>query len=131
MSLFYNRVSRKNPLDPTGPSKWYLVLRSIGLIGEKELGEAITDETTLNPKEAEMAFSQLFKVMLRFLLAGNTIRLAGLGTFKLTLKCEGSDTKEEALPNKVKSINVRFLPSAPFKEAIQKATFKEAKSLSE
>ena len=130
MALFYNRVTKKNPSDPTGVSKWYLVLRSIGLIGEKELGEAVADETTLNPKEAEMAFSQLFKVILRYLLAGHTIKLAGLGTFKLTLSSEGSDTEEEAVPSKVKSINIRFVPSASFKEAIPKATFKEAKSLS-
>ena len=131
MGLFYNRVAKKSPLDPTGASKWYVALRSLGLIGERELGEAITDETTLNPKEAEMAFSQLFKVMLRFLLSGNSIRLAGLGTFRLTVSCEGSDTYEEALPSKIKRVNIRFIPSESFKEALQKATFKEAKSLSE
>ena len=93
MALFYNRVTKKNLSDPTGVSKWYLALRSIGMIGEKELGEAVADETTLNPKEAEMAFSQLFKVVLRYLLAGHTVKLAGLGTFKLTLSSEGSEKR--------------------------------------
>ena len=131
MALFYNRVMRKKPGDLSDPGKWYLTLRSIGLVGAEELGISASDETTLNPKEAEMAYSQLFKVLLKYLLGGHTVKLAGLGSFKLTLSCEGSDTEAEAVPSKVKNINVRFMPSQSFSEAINKATFKDVKVLAE
>ena len=131
MPLFYNRIQRRNPQDPAAPQKWYLILRRLGMITEKEVAKDLADETTLNPKEAEMAIHQLFKVIIRYLLNGNTLQLGGLGTFKLTVSCEGADTKEEATPAKVRKINIRFIPSKSFREAIDKALYVEAKKLSE
>ena len=131
MPLFYNKVERGVPSDPMGPKKWYLILRSLGMISIKDVCRDVADETTLNPKEAEMAIYQLFKVILRYLLSGHTLQLGDLGTFKLTISCEGSDTKEEATPAKIRKINLRFIPSRDFRESINKATFSEAKKLSE
>jgi hypothetical protein len=58
MALFFNRSERGNPGNPSAPKKWYLILKSLGLIKEKQIARQISDETTLNPKEAEIALSQ-------------------------------------------------------------------------
>jgi nucleoid DNA-binding protein len=42
---------------------------------KKEVAKEIADETTLNPKEAEIALDQLQKVLIRNLLAGNSVQL--------------------------------------------------------
>jgi hypothetical protein len=55
MAIFYKKVQRGNPSNPAAPKLWYPLLRSVGMIKEKEVAKLLADETTLNPKEAEMS----------------------------------------------------------------------------
>ncbi len=130
MAIFYNKVQRKNPSEPTEPAKWYPALRRINQLKEKQVAMEIADETTLNPKEAEMALSQFKKVLIRALLGGQSVQLGDWGTFYLTLSSEGSATEAEVTSAKVKKINIRFQPGKELKEAINKAEFLEAATLS-
>jgi len=53
-------------------------------VKEREIAKQIADETTLNPKEAEMAVSQLLKVVVNILLHGGTVQLGSLCLFRVT-----------------------------------------------
>lgn len=75
MPLFYNKVQRANPMDKDAPKKWYPVLKSVGMMEVQEVARQISDETTLNPKEAEMALAQLEKVLVSALLNGQTVSI--------------------------------------------------------
>ncbi|MDD3281177.1 MAG: DNA-binding protein, partial [Bacteroidales bacterium] len=125
------KIKKKNLKDPEGPKLWYPVLRSVGVVTEKELAKLLADETTLNPKEAEMSIYQLQKVLLRVMLDSKTVRLGELGNFRLTASTEGSETMEEVSPEKIKKINLRFLATKSVREALQKATFKPVETLNE
>ncbi len=129
MALFYNRAQRRNPQDPEGPQKWYPVLRSTGMIKQSELAKLLADETTLNPKEAEMAIYQLFKVIVRVLFTGATVPLGDMGSFRLTISTTGADTEAEATADKVKQVNLRFMPSKDLKHELSKAEFIYLKSM--
>ena len=129
MPLLFNKIERANPSQPTAPKKWYPVLKSMGLVKERQVAKLLVDETTLNAKEAEMAVSQLLKVVTNLLLAGNTVQLGDLGSFRVTVATEGSDTKEEATAQKIKKVNVRFTESEELKNAMKSATFRDAASL--
>jgi predicted histone-like DNA-binding protein len=100
------------------------------LIKEKEVAQKLADETTLNPKEAEMAVSQLLKVVTNLLLEGHTVQLGSLGSFRVTLSSEGSARESEATANKIKKVNVRFMESEELKAAMKKATFTDISTLS-
>lgn len=126
MPIFYNKVQRKNPSKPADPAKWYPALRRVSQMKEKEVAKLIADETTLNPKEAEMGISQLQKVLVRALLGGQSVQLGDWGTFYLTLSSEGSAKEEDVSPANVKKINIRFQPGKELQEAIDKAEFVEA-----
>ncbi|MGQ1946117.1 HU family DNA-binding protein [Geofilum sp. OHC36d9] len=129
MSLFYNKIQRKNPRNPEEPAKWYLSLRSTGLVKEEEVAKRIADETTLNPKEAEMSLAQLEKVLIQALLNGQTVQLGTWGSFYLTLNSEGVESEDEVSASQVKKINLRFSAGKSIKEAIAKASFKDVDSL--
>ena len=131
MSLIFRKIERKNMKDPEGPKLWYPVLRTITVVTEKELAKLLADETTLNPKEAEMAIFQLQKVLLRVMLDAKSIQLGELGNLYLTLHTEGSETKEEVTSDKIKKVNIRFRPSASVREALQKAHFIFIETLNE
>lgn len=130
MALFFRKVQRQNPADKSAPKLWYAVLKRIGMVKEKQVAKQIADETTLNPKEAELAIGQLPKVVLNNLLAGYTVQLGELGSFRLTVQSKGSETEEGVSARNVKKVNLRFTPSESFSEAIQKAEIRDAASLS-
>lgn len=129
MALIYNRVQRKNPQDGNAQPKWYPVLKTTRMLREKEVAKLIADETTLNPKEAEMAMAQLQKIIIRTLLNGQSVQLGDWGSLHLTVNSDGSAAEKEVTANKIKKINIRFTAGADLKAAIAKAEFMDASSL--
>jgi predicted histone-like DNA-binding protein len=127
MPVLLNRIERFHPL--TKVKKWGLTLKTISQISEKEVAKQIADETTLNPKEAEMALSQFEKILIRNLLASNSVKLGDWGSFHLTCNSNSSNTKESLTANDVKGLNIRFTPGKEVKEAIAKANFIFAENL--
>jgi predicted histone-like DNA-binding protein len=129
MSIFYKKMERNKPRDVKAPKRWYPVIKSTGMVKEKEIAALLADETTLNPKEAEMAVYQLFKVVSTLLLDGKTVQLSDLGSFRVTANTEASDKETEVTASKIKKINVRFTASEGLRNAMKKAKFIDAATL--
>jgi predicted histone-like DNA-binding protein len=129
MPIFFNKTERGNPGNPDAAKKWYPVLKSTGLVREREVAKLLADETTLNPKEAEMAVSQLLKVLTVLLMNGSTVQLGSLGSFRLTASTVPSDTAAEVTGAKIKKLNVRFSESEDLKNTLAKATFRDLSSM--
>ena len=129
MALFYKKMQRVIPGNPTAPKKWYVILKCAGRMTEKQVAQDIADETTLNPKEAEMAIYQLQKVLTRALLNGKTVQLGELGTFQLTVKSRGVELPSEVNFNLIEQVNLQFTPAKKFRLSLQKAKFKSIEAL--
>jgi predicted histone-like DNA-binding protein len=129
MPIFYNKVQKVNPQNPGGIRLWYPVIKSTKLVREKELAKKLADETTLNPKEAEMSIYQLLKVVNDLLLTGHTVQLGDLGSFRVTAETESSTTETEVNASKVKKLKVRFNESDNLKAAMLKAELRDISSL--
>ena len=121
MAIFYNVVSRKNPLNHDQPPKYYATLKSVGRVGTRELAKQVADETTLNPKEVELSIVLLAKVAKRLLMQGHTLILEDLGTLYLTASSSGAETAEGVSGKSIQSVNVRFTPSRAFKDEVGRA----------
>jgi len=129
MPIFYNKVERINPQKREEPKKWYPSLKTVAQIQQKQVAKEIADETTLNPKEAEMALEQLQKVLVRNLLASNSVQLGDWGSFSLSCSGSPSDKKEDVTANNIKSLKINFTPGKALKNALKEATFKLAESI--
>jgi predicted histone-like DNA-binding protein len=123
MAIFFNKVERAIPGAVPAVKKWYASLKRISFIREKEVAKLIADETTLNPKEAEMSLAQLEKVLIRELLAGNTVQLGGWGSFNLTCKSSAHDVREQVTGRSILKLNVRFTAGNSLKDALKNAQF--------
>ena len=128
MTIFYSKIQRSNPLNKVN-KKWYVTLKRVKMVREKDVAKQIADETTLNPKEAEMALFLLKKILIRELMNGNSVQLGDWGSFYLTCKSDGKDTKEEVNAMSIQKINFRFIPGIELREALQKASFMDINSL--
>jgi predicted histone-like DNA-binding protein len=129
MSVLFNKVERANPQDRGAHKKWYPNVKTISQVSEKEVAKSIADETTLNPKEAEMAISQFEKILVRFLLDSHSVQLGDWGSFHLTCSSEGVDSKDEVKASNIKNLNIRFTPGKELKNALQNATFIPAEAV--
>jgi hypothetical protein len=105
------KVQRRKPLNPAAAKLWYSILKSVGLARGKEVAKLL-DETTSNPKEAEMTRFQLLKVIVRLFLEGHTVQLGELGSLRLSARVEGSETEAAMNVNKIKSVHIHFIASA-------------------
>ncbi|MBQ8969110.1 MAG: HU family DNA-binding protein [Bacteroidaceae bacterium] len=130
MAIFYNKTLRtSNPSDKNAEKKWYPVAKSISPATEKEVAKIIADETTLNPKEAEMAIAQARKAILILLKAGRTVKLGDWATFKVTLRAEGADTEAECTAAKIKEVRPHCVLSKEFRFELQQADFQSTKTM--
>ena len=121
MAIVLNRIERMNPL--TKIKKWYAVLKTVSQVRESAVARQISEETTLNRKEAEMALAQLEKVLTANLLMSRSVQLGDWGSFHLTCNSEGKETKGEVTARAVKGLNIRFKPGKELREALKKASF--------
>lgn len=93
------------------------------------MAKMMADETTLKPKEAEMAVYQLEKVVSRMLLDGHTVQLGDLGTFNLTITAEEQKEEKKVSADDIKKVNLRFRISKTMREALDNTTFRPVESL--
>ncbi len=129
MPVVLNKVERGKPMDEAAPKKWYITSKTLSQLKENEVAKQIANETTLNPKEAEMAISQLQRILLLNLLSSNSVQLGDWGSFYLTCNSEGADTKEMLTANSISRLNIRFKPGKAIKDALKEATFVFAEDL--
>lgn len=130
MAIFYNKTQRPSiPGDKHSEKKWYPRVKSISLASEKEVAQLISDETTLNPKEAEMALAQLAKAVRILLLAGRNVRLGDWASFYVTVTANAADTEEECTAARIKKVVPHCHFTKEFLNALQSATFQRADSM--
>ncbi|RHR40171.1 DNA-binding protein [Parabacteroides sp. AF18-52] len=123
MGILVKAIQRINPRNKNAAKKWFAVQNSAGLVSETKVAELIADETTLNAAEALMSIRQLYKILLRLLLSGNSVKLGNWGTFSITLNCKGVEKKEDLKATDIMRVNINFQPGEEMKIALQKAEF--------
>ena len=57
------------------------------------------------------------------MLAGNSVELGPLGSFRVELACEGARTTDEFDSSKIKAVNVRWTPGKKFQNLRDEAEF--------
>ncbi|MDR3269883.1 MAG: cadherin-like beta sandwich domain-containing protein [Tannerella sp.] len=87
MPVFYNKVERGNPANPSIPKLWYPVLKSTGLVKERDVARLLAEETTLNPKEAEDELT-VSPASLSFGADGGTRQITVGGNVSWTVICD-------------------------------------------
>ncbi len=109
MAIRYQVMSLSNPKDPEAPAKYYLINRNVGKVDRDYLIKDMVRHTSLTYQEASTAIDYLFESVPRLLELGFTVQLGKLGYFRLSIRSKGSDLKEEATPDKIKSIHLNFI----------------------
>ena len=118
MSVRYVNALLRNPQNPAAPRKFYLIGKTVGNIDRDYLIKDMVRNTSLTPMEAATGIDYLFSSIPRFLELGFTVQLGAMGYFKIIIKSEGSDTIDEATPDKIKNMRLKFVPGVDIRQKV-------------
>ncbi len=115
----YKLILKKNPLKKEEPAKWYATPKSETPLSGKAMTKAATANTTMAPIEMEAALELLAKYVPQQLQQGHTVKIPGLGTFRLSFKSDGVDTVDDFRPGSmIKNARIIFVPDKDFRENV-------------
>ena len=122
MSKAYKVVAKTIPTgDRKGETVYTVSPVSYGLLTTDEVAKQISTECTATPADVKAVLDALQYEVIDALQNGNSVRLGDLGSFRLSIKANGSDTSAEAKKtgaNAIKAVNVQFTKSTAMKEAL-------------
>jgi predicted histone-like DNA-binding protein len=125
MSVKLKKIQRKSPLNPA-LVKWYLTQESAGSVGLQEIAMEIEGRSALSLGDVQSVLSNLMEVMPIFLKLGQSVKLEGFGTFRVTVSSDGTATADELNAHHIKGAKLIFQPSVNLKRSLEDISFEIA-----
>jgi len=115
MSLLYKlfKIERtfKDGRTDTANKKWFARAISLGMKEIDNLAEDCSYATTVTKADCKAVLEALSKVIKNDLQNSYSVRIPGLGIFKIGISCNGADEATEfTVTSNIKSSHVNFLP---------------------
>jgi predicted histone-like DNA-binding protein len=114
MAIKLKKVQRRNPQNQA-MVKWYLTQETVGNVGLQEIAKEIEGRSALSLGDVQSVLSNLMEVMPMFLKLGQSIKLEGFGSFRLSVTSDGTEAADELSARHVKGAKLMFLPSMELK----------------
>ncbi len=119
MSFNFKSISRKNPLSPGDPPKFYASPVYKDKIDLRTISGEIAKMTTVSRADSLATLQALGEVLSFFLTSGNIVYLGDFGTFRISLKCTGAATEPELTSSNIASYHLLFRPGIEIAEKIR------------
>ena len=125
MAVKLKKIQKKNP-QHLNLVKWYLTQEKTGTVGIPEIAREIEGRSALSTGDVRSVLSNLVEMMPVFLKLGQTIKLDGFGSFRVSVRSEGADSPEALNARHVKRIKLVFQPSKELKRSLEGISFEIA-----
>jgi len=118
MALQFNVIERPNP--QTKEKKWYASPKLTGNRDLKNLSKDLSEVSSLSAGDVQNVIVNLIDQLPKWLMEGNSVKLDGFGTFRLSLSSTGEATKDDVTAGSIKDIYILFEPDIEIKERVRK-----------
>jgi predicted histone-like DNA-binding protein len=122
MAVKLKKIQRRNPQN-VALSKWYLTQESGGSVGLPEIAKEIEGRSALSLGDVQSVLSNMVEVLPIFLKLGQSVKLEGFGTFRISVSSEGMATADELTAHHVDGVKIVFLPSMDLKRSVENISF--------
>jgi predicted histone-like DNA-binding protein len=122
MAVKLKKIQRKNPQN-LAQTKWYLTQEKTGTVGVQEIAREIEGRSALSLGDVQSVLSNLVEILPLFLKLGQTIKLEGFGSFRISVTSDGVEKAEELSARNVRGTKMVFLPSVELKRSIGDISF--------
>lgn len=117
MSYAYTAQKRKN--FKTGESLFYAAPAPTTPVSINQLASEISEKCTATRADILAVLSELQNQIINALLAGNTIRLGMVGSFRATVTATSVELKDNVSVDLIKRVNCKFVASSWIKNRLQ------------
>ena len=114
--LKYTVVSRKNPVNSN--VKWYAQIATPEPIGIDTLSNLIAQNCTLTRHDILACLSAFQEQLINALQHGKSVRLADLGSFRVTMHSVGAPTEDDFSVGNINRLSIRFVPASKLRKSI-------------
>lgn len=118
MALQYNVVRKIHPL--TKAFKWYASTKHSGKRELDDLSKDIAEVSSFSAGDIHRVIKKLIELLPKWLMEGDSVKLDGFGSFRLSFSSKGVTSKEEVTANLITDIHIIFEPDEAIKERISK-----------
>lgn len=121
----YHVFSMGNASDRTKPKKAYAKCVAEEVVSHKDLVKEVAKYSCfLTHSMIEAVLTEVFNCLSKHLVKGDRITLEGLGTFSVTLKCQGAASEASFSRKNIKEAHVVFTPCRELKETFADMEYK-------
>lgn len=131
MKIKYVLSQKRNPQDPEGPRKWYASVKSTREVTLKELGQEITQRSTVNHADTLAVLESLTQMLCEHLSKNEIVRLGDFGSFYVTIGSEGAETEKAFNYTMIRDPKVRFRPGSDLKKTVKLFEYEKWESAKE
>lgn len=125
MAIQYSVIRKINPQDLDAPKKYYANVVKRGFMGIEGLCERIAGSTSASKADVFLVLYALSMQLHQLLSEGYSVKLNGLGIFRVTLSGEGAKSSKEFNSHLIQRLYVRFLPDMALKKYISRTALEK------
>ncbi|WP_294081106.1 HU family DNA-binding protein [Proteiniphilum sp. UBA5384] len=114
----YRLIQKANPRELKSQRKWYVRPVKTGTVTNKQLSKDIAAKSSLTKGAVMNVIENMVNEIPRYLVEGYSVNLSDLGTLRLSLSSEGTDTPDKFSSENIKNVRVIFTPSPEFKRTL-------------
>jgi len=119
MSIRFRPVKKKNPAKPGEPELFFPCPVSKDKITTQKLAKIIASRTSLSSTDVVAVLDACTSAIPDCLSDGFIVSLGDFGSFRVSLKGEGTATRKEMTESDVKKIRVHFRPGKEFASLVR------------
>lgn len=113
-----------NPLKKNEPEKAYAKNQVTEIWTLEKFSKHIADHNGVYSRgTVKGVISDMCECLVEQLLNGNKIQLGELGTFGISIRCEGAESLEKFTAKNIKAVNILFNPGPDFENLVGRAEF--------
>lgn len=126
----YSVYMMGNPIKPTEPAKAYAKCQVSETWNMERFARHIANHNGVYSRgTVKGVIADMCECIVEQLLNGNKIQLGELGTFGISISCEGAESIEKfSAKNNIKEVNILFMPGEDFENLVDRAEFNQVSS---
>jgi len=121
--IVFKPILKKNPRNLEEAGKYYAAVVSSGDIDLDELAYLSSKQSTVSKADCYAVIITLLDLISMHLKEGKTVRLGGIGNFRVSLSSEGTPNPEELSANSIKKARILFSPGTDLKNMLKNLTY--------
>jgi predicted histone-like DNA-binding protein len=118
MTVKFTTVAHRDPIHPNAPARFYPAARISGRSSLRRIATRISKICSMSSADTLAVLEALLDVIPEELADGRTVSLGDFGSYRLSVRGSGEDTRDDVTAHNIRRARAIFTPGKLFKQAL-------------